>query len=164
MDMLTQERLKELLTYNPVSGVFIRNTNIHTARIGDVTGSINELGYVDIYLDGKKYKSHRLVWLYVFGVFPKNEIDHIDHNKTNNAIANLREVTASGNQQNQIKARKNNLSTGVLGVSFKKRDQVYTARITTNYVYKHIGTFKTVEEASDAYIKAKRELHPTCTL
>ena len=162
--MLTQERLKELLTYNATSGIFTRNTNIHTARIGDVAGSINELGYLGVYVDGKKYKSHRLAWLYVFGAFPKNEIDHIDHDKTNNAIKNLREVTASGNQQNQIKARKNNLSTGVLGVTFRKRDQVYIASITTNYKSKHIGVFKTVKEASDAYIKTKRELHPTCTL
>lgn len=152
---ITQPILKKILKYDPESGFFTwaKTFNNNGARKGDVAGYINTVGYVVIGFKKKYYYAHRLAWLYVYGYFPENHIDHIDRNPQNNKISNLREVSQSCNTQNS-KIRKNNIS-GVKGVSFYKRDAVWVAFITINKKYNYLGRFKTKIEAANARYEAE---------
>ena len=161
--MITSERLKELVIYEPTTGIFTwRISRGGCVKQGATAGSLTN-GYVSIAIDAKRYKAHRLAWLYVFGVWPKDEIDHIDTNKSNNRIANLREATHSENMQNQRSSPKTS-ATGLMGAHFYKRTKKWQASITVGGNLKHLGYFNTANEAHDAYLKAKRELHEFCTL
>ena len=105
--MLTQQQLKEHLSYDYATGVFInlRNKPGRGGGIGSVAGNSNVNGYVYIKVMGKRYMAHRLAWLYHYGEWPVNEIDHINNIKDDNRICNLRDVTHSENQQNRIDAK-----------------------------------------------------------
>lgn len=99
--MLTKERLQELLIYNTVTGIFTWKVNRRgTAKAGTVAGRPNNKGYIDISIDGKRYKAHRLAWLYITGSWPENQIDHINRIRDDNRLANLRDVTQSENLRN----------------------------------------------------------------
>lgn len=162
MELLTQHRLKELLSYDAKTGVFYwRFRPRYGIAVGSVAGSTTSDNYTVIRVGGAHYKAHRLAWLYVYGHWPKNDLDHIDGNRLNNRIANLREASRSLNLENQRRARSDN-RTGLLGVS--KRYNGYQARIHVGGVSKHIGLFQTAEAAHAAYLKAKRELHAGCTI
>lgn len=163
VDMITQTRLKELLQYDPNTGVF---TWIKSGRgrRANVAGSIGKRGYIEIGIDSNKYLAHRLAWLFVYGHMPLNILDHIDHNTSNNSIDNLRDVSKAENAQNQVKATRSNKSSCLIGVNFHKCRGVYRAAITTNGVKKQIGVFTSAEEAHKAYVKEKRKLHSTCTI
>lgn len=161
--LLTQLTLQELLSYDCDTGIFTRTISTNNKwGIGRVAGSINKKGYIKINLNGKKYFAHRLAWLYVYGVWPENQIDHKDTIKHHNWISNLRNVTNSENMQNQIKAKCHN-KTGFLGVSLHPHGK-YTAQIVIGGRKKHIGQFLTPELAHAAYIEAKRVHHSTCTI
>lgn len=161
--MLTQSRLKELLDYDPLTGVFTYKTLRGRMTAGSRAGSPNAYGYYGIKIDKKLYLSHVLAWLHVHGVFPLGHIDHIDHDRANNSIENLRDVTRMGNLQNQIKSHSDN-KTGFLGVSLKKRSGKYLAQIQVAKKVIFIGHFDTPEEAHFAYVLTKRKLHPTCSI
>ena len=164
MDTLTQEHLKELLDYNSDTGVFVWNKpSSNRVRIGSIAGSINSYGYRTIRIDGKQYMAHRLAWMYMNGDFPYCQIDHIDHNRENNRIANLRDVSRSSNLENQIKPKSNN-STGYLGVSFYKERKKFAAQIQIKGKKKLIGYFENAQDAHDAYVAKKRAHHLTCTI
>lgn len=156
--LVTLERLKELLAYDPATGIFtwkIRRRN--QIRPGTIAGkSVNDEGYHKIFIDAKSYSAHRLAWFYMTGLWP-NFVDHINGIKTDNRFANLRDVSNSENQQNQRKAHKHNLS-GFLGVSSKGIGQ-FSANIRLNGKQHYLGTYPTAEAAHAAYLNAKRELH-----
>ena len=160
--MLTQERLKELLDYDPVVGIFIWKIARCNIRAGSIAGW-NSKGYTTIQVERKNYFAHRLAWLYVYGVWPTNDIDHRDHNKGNNKISNLRDVTATINGQNQITANIGNLS-GFLGVTYDKQHCKYRAQIKVGGKQKYLGLFLTAENAHSAYLSAKRAFHLGCTI
>jgi hypothetical protein len=161
--MITQARLHELLSYNPDTGVFVRRVKSSTALAGQIAGGVRKDGYLQISIDNKRYLSHRLAWLYVHGTFPEHDTDHIDGNRQNNAINNLRAVTRTINLQNLRQPKSSNKSTGFLGVT-KLGDGRYMAQITANRVHRYIGTFPTLQAASDAYLAEKRRLHAGCTI
>lgn len=154
--MLTQARLKELVSYDPETGYFTNLINRGCAKAGARTELNTPDGYLIASVDGKTYRCHRLAWLYMTGEWPRGEIDHIDGRRWNNSFSNLRDVSKSGNMQNLKKAKKHN-KLGILGVSIKKGR--YIAQIQVNKKGIHLGSFDTAEQASAAYIKAKRELH-----
>lgn len=161
----TIERLQEVLNYDKDTGRFtwkIRKANhIH---IGAVAGNLNLwTGYRSLMVDGTVYLEHRLAWKLVYGQLPTKALDHIDGNKANNAISNLREVSHAENLQNIHSAMKNN-RCGMLGVSLDNRSGRYQARIRLSGVSKSLGNFADKHEAHAAYLKAKRELHPKGTL
>jgi len=158
--MITISRLKELLFYDTDSGLFTRLVSVnHNARVGMRPGEITQDGYLRILIDGRKYLAHRLAWFYVYGCWPEKQIDHIDRNKLNNRINNLRDVSQSINQHNRTAARKDNKSTGLLGAYFAKRTGKYQALITVNGKLKGIGRYNSAEDAHKAYLDAKKELH-----
>lgn len=162
--ILTQSRLKELLNYDPETGVFTRLVDVtYNARAGDVAGSQMTVGYPTINLDGHRYYAHRLAWFYVHGVWPKNQIDHVDGERTNNRIANLREADDAQNRQNRRVSRKDSKS-GVLGVSWHQHSKGWAACITTSGIRRHLGVFDTPELAHQAYLRAKHALHEFNTL
>lgn len=128
--MITQKYLKSRLSYNPASGDFHWRKLFHKGRENNVAGSENNEGYVHIRLLGMSYKAHRLVWLYVYGYIPAGEIDHINGNKLDNRLANLRVVNHEENCKNQKLASNNN--TGIMGVGWHKNSNKWRARITVN--------------------------------
>lgn len=161
---ITQSQLHEMLNYDPQTGVFTWRTHPSKKvriRVGDVASSVSTAGYAVIKIFGKPYLAHRLAFLYMRGEWPKNQIDHIDGNRLNNRIENLRDVTAFVNMQNQRRALANN-SCGVLGVT--RVGNRFQARIKTNRIKVHLGTFATPEEAHYAYLTAKRIRHEGCVI
>ena len=90
-DKLTAERLRERLHYDAETGVFTRRFGSGHARAGDMAGTVHRTGYVRISIDGGKYTAHHLAWLYVHGVWPSDQIEHINRKRSDNRIANLRE-------------------------------------------------------------------------
>jgi hypothetical protein len=163
---LTAERLRELLAYEPGTGLFTWRVDRCLNRIvkaGMVAGSTHTTyGYVYIGVDGRNYRAHRLAWLYVHGAWPEHEIDHINGLPADNRIVNLRDVTSSANKQNLRRAKSSNKSSGLLGVQ-KKRNRWY-AHITVRGRQRHIGVFDTPELAHAAYLFAKRQSHEGNTL
>ena len=155
---LSAARLRTVLHYDPETGIFTRRVNVGPVKVGDVAGSLHHKGYSFISIDGTVYASHRLAWLYVYGAWPVNEIDHINAVKNDNRIQNLRDVSHSGNQQNTATRADN--SSGFKGVSFHKSAQHWRARITVQGRQIHIGYFDTPEAAGLAAQSARKQLHP----
>ena len=169
---ITQQRLKEVLTYDPCTGHWTwlvdRKTGRGAGRVhikaGSRAGAIAHAnGYRKIGIDGRRYWEHRLVFLWMTGEWPKNHVDHIDGDGGNNAWKNLRDVTRSVNMQNRKHATKSSL-TGILGVTFNRNRKKWVAQITINKVPKGLGYFETSEAAHLAYLAAKRQLHQGNTL
>jgi HNH endonuclease/AP2 domain len=163
--MLTQERLKELLSYDPETGEFIWFVSRQggAGKAGMIAGlvGVNNCGYKLICIDYVMYLSHRLVWLYVHGRWPYHQIDHINGKRDDNRLINLREATQTQNNQNIRKPQSNNTS-GYLGAYWDKRKGKWGATIQLNKKSTFLGYFNTVEEASRAYLTAKLKYHEFC--
>lgn len=154
---LTAELLRELLHYAPDTGVFTWKVRAaHRIQIGDVAGCPSGQ-YINIKVRGLLYKAHRLAWLYVHGVWPRQHLDHINGVGSDNRIANLREATQRENLQNVGKRATN--TSGYPGVSWFKPAALWVAEITTNRKKTHLGYFKRAEDAAAAYRQAKRQQH-----
>jgi len=161
--ILTQDRLRELLHYDPDTGVFTwRVFRCGRAMPGAVAGRVSG-AYWCINIDGATFKASRLAWLYMTGSMPENIVDHRDTDKLNNRWKNLRDIPQARNLQNQRKAQADNL-LGVLGVTHHPKNNKFQARITLDKKTRSLGYFKTAEEAHAAYIEAKRRLHEACTI
>jgi hypothetical protein len=159
--ILTQERLKELLTYDPETGVFVWVTRPNgLRRNGNLAGTNHHTGYRHIQIEKKLYASHCLAWLFMMGQFPPDEIDHINMDKKDSRFVNLRAVTRGENEQNRYKPLNN--TSGFKSVSYHKRTKKWQASIGLNGVLKYLGIFSTPEDASSAYLAAQRIYHPTC--
>jgi hypothetical protein len=155
--MITQSYLQQILNYDAKAGIFTWKINKgRLCKVGNVAGSTDSWGHRQICIDGKKILAHRLAWIYVYGELPKYQIDHIDGNKQNNSIQNLRDVNQFINQQNRNKARIDN-SSGFMGV--KKSGKKYIATIKANKQRFYLGTFDAAEKAFEAYKTAKEKLH-----
>lgn len=151
------EYLHTYLKYNPDTGKFIwidRPKFANNVKIGMEAGSLNFKGYRVQGIKGNKYYQHRLAWLYVYGNFPGNEIDHINGIRDDNRICNLREVTSSQNNWNRSVSKYNKF--GYKGVSWHKGK--FRARIILLKQELHLGTFNTAEEAARAYDERAKEL------
>jgi hypothetical protein len=146
MSEISQSQLKEVLDYNRETGVFTWAVNVGSrAKKGRVTGCVNDRGYVLIQYKGKVYGAHRLAWLYVHGELPKHEIDHINHNKEDNSIANLRDVPHAENQRN--KPRHSDNSSGYTGVQWNKVIRKWVATVCSEGKSIHLGCFDIKEDA-----------------
>jgi hypothetical protein len=151
--MLTAERLRDLLIYNPETGLFSRRVGKARARAGAVCGDLDSHGYVRISLDCKRYLGHRLAWLYVHGCWPAADIDHINGVRTDNRLANLREAA----RRNNLANRRGHASSGLKGAYWHGQNGCWYSRIGVNGKSIHLGCFDTAEEANAAYLAAARK-------
>lgn len=161
--MITSERLRKLLSYAPETGVFrwlLPQSN--RAKAGLVAGCISKAsGYRLIRVDGRLYRAHRLAWLYMYGHEPSDQIDHINCDRSDNRISNLRDVSRDLNAQNRRVARKDS-GTGLMGVM--RNGDRWAAQIRVNGQRLCLGTFDTPEQAHQRYVEAKRGIHSGCTI
>lgn len=137
---LSAEEVRDAFDYDPHTGIFKRKSNGTVVAIP----ASKTYGYVSI--KGCGYLLHRLAWLYVFGRWPNQQIDHIDGNTRNNAIANLREVDDTKNHQN----------TKCKGFTFHAASGKYRALIRVNKKQIHLGAFDDSVSARAAYEAASR--------
>lgn len=155
---VTQSRLRELLNYDPVSGVFTWKMSLKTTiKVGDAAGGKKPVGYLYIGIDQRIYLAHRLAWFYMTGEWPKADIDHVNGIRDDNRFCNLREATRSENLQNKGASPSNH--SGFKGVSFSKSKRRWDARIVANKKRYYLGSFGTPEEAHAAYCAAARKYH-----
>lgn len=159
--MLDARRLRELLFYDPASGVFTRRITVPRGKAGAVVGFNDGSGYLQIGIDLKKYRAHRLAWLYMTGQWAE-QIDHINGNRADNRWCNLRAATAAMNSQNQRRARRDNKSTGLLGAY--RNGKRFMSQLLVGGRCLYLGTFDSALQAHEAYIAAKRKQHEGCTL
>lgn len=145
---LTQDRLKQLLEYNPDTGGFRWVVTKGRAKAGAWAGATDAYGYRVIRIDGVLYKAHRLAWLYTHGKWPEGLVDHINRVPGDNRLRNLREVTQSENMHNAAR----NTKSGVPGVRWRAERNKWVAQIRVGYRHHVIGSFACKDEA----IRARR--------
>jgi HNH endonuclease len=145
--MLTFDRLREVLEYNPESGVWVWIVRTgQKSKPGKIAGSLDNDGYVVIRIDRANYRAHRLAWLYMTGSWPRVTIDHINLEPADNRWVNLREATYSQNNANRRRCG----ASGIKGVYPHK------GRWRVNFRNKYVGLFDTQEQAREAYLSAAR--------
>ena len=159
---ITQSELKLLLDYDPETGVFTwtKNDSLRPrcVKSGAVAGSDNGDGYLKIGVRGRVYKAHRLAWLYFYGEFPSKDLDHINRNKSDNRICNIRETDDSFNGQNR--GLNSNNTSGFRGVYWHESTQKWQASIRVDGKAIHLGVFDLKEDAKKARISAEKFYHP----
>lgn len=151
---ITAERLRERLSYEKETGIFLWRVNVSNKRAGDIAGTLNG-GYWSIGVDGSVYLAHRLAWLYVTDEWPENDVDHENHNTTDNRWENLRPATHSQNHQNRKVSVKN--TSGFTGVH--RANGRWAASIKIDQRRISLGRFDRVEDAAEAYASAKSRIH-----
>lgn len=158
------ETLRALFKYEDGKLVRLQTVN-YNAKAGDVAGCLDTSnGYLRLNFEGRTHYAHRLVWALCHGALPVGMIDHIDGDRCNNRIENLRDCTNSANMQN-LKGARRDSKTQVLGVSACKDTGKYVARIRhPDGPYVSLGRFECIDEAKAAYLSAKREIHQGCTI
>jgi len=155
-EIITQARLKELLNYDPFTGIFTWKVHrSRLARAGSVAGTVNPNCYVAIKIDQRLYQAHRLAFLYMLGRWPKGDVLHTDGRTTDNRWHMLGEGTRAENMKDQ-KIRYNNKS-GVTGVSRRNSRHKWRARIKINNKEINLGYFKDKADAIAARRSAERE-------
>jgi len=156
--MITQEFLKERVTYSHKTGLFKWKKSKYSRAVeGEVAGRPTTAGHVQLSIEGKRYAAHRLVYLYVYGKMPNKTlvVDHINGNKQDNRLSNLRVVSHAQNLQNSKRSKAN--SSGYKGVTFEKNIGKWRAYITKNYKTTKLGFFDTKEEAYQARLAKEEE-------
>lgn len=156
-------RVRSVVSYDAEAGTFmwLCNRKGGSARVGASAGCTRPDGYVHIVIDGERHYAHRLAWQMEVGLIPSGmEIDHIDHNPSNNKIGNLRLVTRSGNRKNRSRDSRN--KSGVNGVHWSENAKAWAVQVRSDRKTKHIGYFKDLKKASEARRAAEAALgfHP----
>jgi hypothetical protein len=160
--VLSLEKIKELLEIDETSftGLRWKISATNRTKIGDSAGSINGNGYLQVQIGGKKYYNHRIIYALYHNIELDQlpvMLDHIDCNPENNRISNIRACTQNENQRNKRKPINN--TSDIKGVCWHKQHQKWHAQISVNNKVNHIGYFKNILDAADAYKKACIELH-----
>lgn len=156
--MLSQEELKSLVHYEPKTGVFTRLTCRRGDKVGKQAGFISSYsGYVMVSLNNKIYRAHRLAWLYIYGRWPTEFIDHINRVRHDNRIENLRECNKSQNMCNMDTPKHN--TTGVKGVYWYKAYKKWVVNVKHNKKMHFIGYFSDFNAAKNAAWEARRKIH-----
>ena len=152
--LLSRDVLRSVLSYEPHTGLFRWKWRPgkagNSVAVGSVAGALNKWGYRRIKVNGRLYMAHRLAWFYTHGEWPYPEIDHINLNKDDNRIVNLRKATSSDNSHNS--GKRTNNTTGLKGVV--RRGERWLSQISALGRRLHLGMFKTPEEAHAAYCAA----------
>ena len=159
MTILTQDILKSLLSYDPDTGIFtwlVRRGS--RGAIGAQITRLTKSGYVYVGIDKRAYLAHRLAWLYVYGVWPDGGIDHINQNRVDNRIANLRLANKSENGQNRAAPKHN--KSGVKGVYWSHRENKWVAAIRADKQCLRLGAFTNLADAARVRAEAELKYHP----
>jgi len=153
---MTAQRVRDLLGYDPQTGVFTWKATARRAVAGSVAGTIYKNGRRYITIGRQRYFAHRLAWLYVHGRWPSAQIDHRNMDRDDNRIENLREATNQQNVANRGVMSSNHLGRKGVGISSDRvhAPQRYRARIRVNDKLIHLGYFSTPDLASAAYAEA----------
>lgn len=156
---LLQEDVKALFDYDPPSGICTLKVDRHKAKAGEPIDEryVYKKGYALIGLKGKPYLLHRLIWLWMTGSFPDNEIDHINGDKMDNRWENLRDVTRAEQMHNRAVWGASKASIGTRKVPSGR----WQAHITTDGQKHYLGTYDSEEAAMRAYLQAKILFHGT---
>lgn len=161
--MLTLQRARELLSYDPEAGQLRWRVQKGPARVGDLAGGSHLVkGYGEVCIDFERYQTHRLIWFVHFGHWPSGQIDHINGDRSDNRMANLRDVSHAINRQNTRAPTRRRKHGTLLGT--QKNHNGWSATICLNYKKHHLGTYRTEAEAHAVYLDAKRRLHAGCTI
>lgn len=147
MNNMSQKQVKEIYSYNPDTGIFLRKGDY----VG-ITESSNK--YLRAHYRGKTYSVHRLIWIYMTGDAPANDVDHIDHDRQNNKWENLRLVSRKQNMQNAIKSKAN--TSGFTGVVWCKQQRQWQAQIMIDGKTKKLGRHDSKIDAVAARIRANK--------
>lgn len=159
--VLTQERLREILNYDPETGEFTYRVRRGAFTPGKPAGNVSKKGHVKIYVDRQFYAAHRLAWLYVYGEFPEKYLDHINRIRHDNRISNLREVTPRENNENMSPSTRG--KSGYPGVYWIEKSGRWIARINAGRKQYQVGQFLTKDEAMAARKAAELKYHPLKT-
>lgn len=159
-DDIPAELVKEEVSYCPETGRFAWVKPAKGRKMASHPGTITPQGYLRLCIHGERYLAHRVAWLYVHGQWPAADIDHINGDRLDNRMCNLRLATHSQNQQNRKRASSTNKSSGVMGVGWDKSKNRWRAEICVQGKRRTLGRYATVAEASEAYLRAKATLHP----
>lgn len=152
--MITQERLHEMFEYR--EGHLYRKISLGCSKAGDKVGFTNDKGYLAVNIDKKCIAVHRLIWMMQHGEMP-SLIDHIDGNRQNNRIENLRLADRCGNAQNKRMHRNN--TSGIKGVYWHKRAAKWKAQIVCQNKHYNLGLYKSIDEADEVVCLAREMLH-----
>ena len=157
---MTPTEARELFDYDPESGDLRWKTRAaRCVTVGAKAGTLKRDGYVQVTVKKKCYQAHRVAWTVVHGIWPGSDIDHMNGDRSDNRLANLRCVTREENMQNQRRAHRSNKSSGILGVHFYARTGRWKATIYVNGKNRFLGYHATADEAATAYARAKEALH-----
>jgi len=158
MKKLTQARLKELFHYNSETGIFTRRIKTNRSiTIGSIAGYKTPINYIQITINKKIYFAHRLAWFYIYGYFPENGIDHINKNKSDNRIKNLRVVSNQCNMRNTGNPKNN--TSGIKGVCWDKRGKQWQSQIKMNQKSCFLGIYKSFINAVCARLAGEQSLN-----
>ena len=161
---VTVEQLREMLHYEPETGELTWLVSpAAVVRAGDRAGFTSGKGYRYVTLRGKPYPAHRVIWAHAHGELPQGNVDHINGDRQDNRLANLRDVPPKVNSQNRRAATKPDALLGVHGPRLRYRNP-WSAKICVDGRSVHLGSFPTAEAAHEAYVAAKRRLHAGCTI
>jgi hypothetical protein len=150
--------VRKYIAYDRETGVFTRITPTNRWMVGEQVGSPNNHGYIKIGVLSRKVTAHRLAFALHYGRWPKQQIDHIDHDRANNRISNLREVTEAQNHRNAAKRVDN--TSGFKGVTLtRNKTRPWQATIKMDGKTTSLGQFPTAIEAGRAYDKAARQMY-----
>lgn len=158
MSHLTQDRLKDVLTYDAATGVFRWLKRTGSSAAGNEAGCAARNGYLSVRVDGVLYAAHRLAWFYVNGTWPSGHIDHINRNKLDNRISNLRVCNDLENGQNTNISKAN--KSGVTGVWFNPKVEKWHAQIMVNRKNLYLGRYQEKESAIKARKMAEEKYFP----
>ena len=148
MKTITQIELQSIINYNENTGLFIWSVDRSKGtKAGALAGTLVK-GYILISIKKKKYSAHRLAWLYMYGEFPKDQLDHINHDRADNRIDNLREVSNHDNRKNMGLDSRN--TSGTTGVFWRKDRNRWSARIGVDGEFLSLGSFVKYSDAVDA--------------